>query len=110
MLKHFQDYTSVVRKVAKFYGKNYTEDELKKLENYLCFSNMKNIKSLNFEGFVDKLRDDQKCSTAQSEFIRKGEAGGYRNEMSEETVKKFDDWSREMKKKLNLTYDDSIPY
>lgn len=106
----FQDYMLIVRKVADFYGKNYSDDELKNLESYLTFSNMKNVKSLNLEEYYQKMQEVQKRSVSKNEFLRKGETGGYRSEMSEETIKKFDDWSREMKKKLNLTDDERIPY
>lgn len=105
-----KDYTLIVRKVADFYGKNYSDDELKNLESYLTFSNMKNVKSLNLEEYYQKMQEVQKRSVSKNEFLRKGETGGYRSEMSEETIKKFDDWSREMKKKLNLTDDERIPY
>lgn len=100
----------VLRKAADFFGKNYTDYELKKLETYLSLSNVNTIKAPNFKGRAEQTQDLHKRSESNSDSIRKGMDRRYGNEVSEETRKKFDDWSSAMKNKLNLTGDKNIPY
>ncbi len=52
---------------------------------------MTNMKA-NFE-FMDTTSKKQE----KSDFIRKGVVGGYKNEMSEEFIKKFDDLMGDLK-------------
>lgn len=36
-------------------------------------------------------------------FCRKGQVGGYRDDISEEYIQRFDEWTAKKKKELNLS-------
>ncbi|XP_031628691.1 sulfotransferase 1 family member D1-like [Contarinia nasturtii] len=66
-----------VKKIAKFLESKYGEDELKQLTEYASFGNMQKL-------HIPK-NDYQ--------FFRKGKAGGFFDEMTENYIKKFDEWT-----------------
>lgn len=84
-------------------GKVLTEEQVQQLVNHLSFESMKNNKSVNYEGFLEmhkkhKLIEDEGC------FIRSGSVGGYKEEMSEELINKFDLWIKLNAPKDGLGY------
>ncbi|XP_031617061.1 sulfotransferase 1 family member D1-like [Contarinia nasturtii] len=80
------DRFAAVKKIAKFLECTYGEEELKELMEYTSIENMRKLYTKPMNGF---------------QFFRKGKAGGFVDEMSEEYIKKFDEWTAE-----NLKYSD----
>lgn len=64
----FQDLPATVRRVADFYGKTLSEEQIDKLAQHLHFDNFKKNKTVNMEDMKEAgvFRSD-------GDFIRKGE-------------------------------------
>lgn len=45
----FQDLPTYVRRVAKFFGKEYSDEEIDRLCNHLSIESFKNNKSVNYD-------------------------------------------------------------
>lgn len=63
-----QDLKDTARKVEKFYGKSYSEEQLEQLCDYLRFDNFKNNPSVD----VEELRKIGFFDEKKKNFIRKG--------------------------------------
>ncbi len=84
-----KDLDSVIQKTMRFLGKDYPEEKLDQLKEHLSFENMKKNPYVNHSEQLSK--PDVEDRTI---FMRKGKAG-YKEEMSEEYIKKFDEWIQE---------------
>ncbi|XP_017782123.1 PREDICTED: sulfotransferase family cytosolic 1B member 1-like [Nicrophorus vespilloides] len=99
-----KDLGKSVLQVAEFLGVDLSEDQVEKLKEHLSFESMKNNKAVNHTEFIDYVRTaNPKCSGG--EFIRKGKAGGYKEEMDEEVVKIFDEWIEANLSNTKLRFD-----
>ncbi len=87
-----KDLESVIRKTMRFLGKDYPSEKLDQLEEHLSFENMKKNPYTNQSDMLDLSESTIEDRTI---FMRKGKAGGYKEEMSEEYIKKFDRWIEE---------------
>lgn len=76
-----------VKRVMKFLGKTFSQPDIDKLCEYLSFDSMKSNPSCNFE-VLNKTNDEK------FQFIRKGEAGAYKKELSNEQNEKFDAYAK----------------
>ncbi|KAF5289177.1 hypothetical protein FQR65_LT02067 [Abscondita terminalis] len=76
---------SVVREVTTFLGKTLTENNLKKLCDYLSFDNLKNCKSFNMEEVVKSKNDKMNINP----FVRSGKIGDHKNMMSDDITQVF---------------------
>ncbi|KAF2892847.1 hypothetical protein ILUMI_13326 [Ignelater luminosus] len=81
----------VIKKVAKFLEKELEEEQIELLTKHLSFESMKNNRAVNVESFVEKLRERNLC-VEDGAFMRSGVVGKYKEELSPETIKKFDEW------------------
>ncbi|KAF2892848.1 hypothetical protein ILUMI_13327 [Ignelater luminosus] len=84
---------AVIKRAAKFLEKQLTEEQIKLLTQHLSFESMKNNKAVNIEDFVDKLKKSN-FPMEDGAFIRSGIVGKYKEELSPETIKRFDGWIR----------------
>uniref|UniRef100_A0A8W7PIU2 Sulfotransferase domain-containing protein n=1 Tax=Anopheles coluzzii TaxID=1518534 RepID=A0A8W7PIU2_ANOCL len=84
-MKHYLP--SVVRKVCEFFGKTYSKPELELLYQHLSFKSMRDNPTVNY-----KSRDPTKKG---EQFIRKGEAEGWKKEMTPEQIQLLDEWTKE---------------
>jgi hypothetical protein len=90
-----RDLKNEILKVMKFLGKNFTDEQIDQLCVHLDFNSMKKNPSVNLEenlaqtrkSFDDKIDDEDYC------FIRKGQIGSYKEEMSAELNAKFDEYA-----------------
>jgi len=88
-----------VRNVAKFLDKSLTEDEVTKLVGYLDIKNMKKNPAVNH------LDRNQSGAFLEGEsFIRKGRAGGWREDFTEEMSAEMDKWLEEKTKGWNVGF------
>jgi NAD/NADP transhydrogenase alpha subunit len=56
---------------------------------------MKKNAYVNKSDWLEDFTKKNEDVTDQTVFMRKGKAGGYKEEMSEEYIKKFDEWIQE---------------
>uniref|UniRef100_A0A182TH45 Sulfotransferase domain-containing protein n=1 Tax=Anopheles melas TaxID=34690 RepID=A0A182TH45_9DIPT len=78
---------SVVRKVCQFFGKAYSKAELELLYQHLSFKSMRDNPAVNFE--------NPKGPTKGEPFMRKGEADGWKKELTPEQIHMLDEWTKE---------------
>uniref|UniRef100_A0A1B0DMR6 Sulfotransferase domain-containing protein n=1 Tax=Phlebotomus papatasi TaxID=29031 RepID=A0A1B0DMR6_PHLPP len=89
-----KDLQAVIRKMMKFFGKEYSDEQVQQLADHLSFSKFSKNPSVNLknmlktiETFVEKkMKDQDYC------FVRRGECGSYRDEMSPELITKYNSW------------------
>ncbi|XP_015512976.2 luciferin sulfotransferase-like [Neodiprion lecontei] len=89
-----RDLPSVIKRTAKFLGKNLTTDQESALIQHLSFDSMKVNPAVNNEevtAVMQKLNPSEK----KGEFIRRGTTKQWITEMTPEIVQQFDDWTRE---------------
>lgn len=84
-----KDLQSVIKRTAEFMGITVKEADEKALLEHLSFASMKKNPSVNFE---DIIRNMNKCPD-QNGFIRRGESGVWKKELSPEMSRKFDAWA-----------------
>ncbi|XP_014205449.1 sulfotransferase 1C4-like [Copidosoma floridanum] len=92
------DLPSVIRKTANFLGKSLTDQKVRELEDHLSFASMKKNPALNLNHVAGIINEKKMFGTnfkAEGDFLRKGLVGQWKTEMSEELIKKFDDWTEE---------------
>lgn len=96
------DAFATIKKISGFLECKYTDEQLKKLTEYISFDNMKKNKAVNREEDVIRMENLHAKKRFDNEytFLRKGKVGGYLDELSNEQIKKLDDWAE---KTLNGT-------
>jgi len=88
------DLPSVIRKVARFLDKIITDAQIEQLTKHLSFESMKNNQAVNAEDSLS-FRKEKNLTIGDGAFLREGRVGQYKEELSDETVKKFDAWIKE---------------
>ncbi|XP_049544061.1 luciferin sulfotransferase-like [Anopheles darlingi] len=91
---HFEDMKldmkSVLRRVCKYFGKSYTDDQLSELERHLSFDVMKNNKSANNSCVLELVEGLSGKKVEDFQFMRKGKIGSHQEELSGEYVSRLD--------------------
>lgn len=91
------DLPAVLHKVADFLGKKLTDEDVEKLKHHLSIEEMRQNKAVNYEEMKDYLKSVGQ-EVGSEGFIRTGKSGGWKETMSAETAKKFEEWtSRKIK-------------
>ncbi|XP_055676908.1 sulfotransferase 1B1-like [Lutzomyia longipalpis] len=95
-----RDMPAVIEKTAEFLGKSLNKKQIQDLTEHLSFEKMSKNQSVDL---ILELKDVQKSLNIGKHddnfrFIRKGQIGSYRDDMSPEFIEKFDNW---LKEKLN---------
>ncbi|XP_068629343.1 sulfotransferase 1C4-like [Battus philenor] len=95
-----KDLRAAIKRVADFFGKSFTSEQIEKLCEHLSIENFKNNKSVNYD--VMKvvgvfIQDGQS-------FIRKGKAGGWRDYFDEEMTQEADRWMEENLRNTDLRF------
>ncbi|KRT80645.1 hypothetical protein AMK59_5912 [Oryctes borbonicus] len=100
-----KDLPSVIRKVAKFLDKEIRDDQMEKLTKHLSFEEMKKNAAVNFEGHVSCIKECMGSDyTATGSFMRAGQAGNYKAEMTKEMIDIMDKWIEENTAGTGLTF------
>ncbi|XP_070495897.1 sulfotransferase 1B1-like [Chironomus tepperi] len=83
-----------VKKTMKFLDKDYSQDEIDKLCKHLSFESIKDNKMVNKEVEIQKLMEASGRDPASKEFsfVRKGQVGGYKKELSAEENEMLDEY------------------
>ncbi|XP_072943493.1 sulfotransferase 1C4-like [Epargyreus clarus] len=92
-----KDLPGVARRLAKFFGKEYSEEQFEALYNHLKFDNFKNNKSVN-------MAEWQEIGVMKGPFIRKGKTGGWRDHFDEEMMQQADRWIEENLRDTDLHF------
>eukprot|EP00112_Aurelia_sp_Birch-Aquarium-sp1_P019643 Seg4902.2 transcript_id=Seg4902.2/GoldUCD/mRNA.D3Y31 product="Sulfotransferase 1C4" protein_id=Seg4902.2/GoldUCD/D3Y31 len=79
-----KDQASSVRKVAKFLGKDLSDEQVEILVEHLSFKKMKENRAVNGEDMRGK------AFAMKGDFIRKGQVGDWKNYLTDEMNKKMD--------------------
>ncbi|XP_053664882.1 luciferin sulfotransferase-like [Anopheles marshallii] len=83
-----RDLPEVVRKVCQFFGKSYSDQQLKELYEHLSFKSMRENKACNYEDANQPREEGER-------FIRKGEMESWKQELTKEQIEILDQWTIE---------------
>jgi len=88
-----KDTFETVKRVSEFLECSYSDEQLQQVIEHVSFKKMREKVSLD---------NDPVGSRADFKFCRKGKVGGYRDEMTEDEIRFFDEWTTKKKHELNL--------
>ncbi|KAL4708479.1 hypothetical protein ACJJTC_014087 [Scirpophaga incertulas] len=100
-----RDLPSVVRRTATFLNKELTDDQVAKLCDHLSFKNMKNNRAVNLEAILERSFGKSYLEQTNLRFIRKGEIGDWKNYMSEDLSRRFDEWAEKNIQGTGLSFE-----
>ncbi|XP_053689472.1 luciferin sulfotransferase-like [Sabethes cyaneus] len=87
-----RDLPEVLSRVCQFFGKNYSEEQLSELCHHLSFDQMKKNPATNNVEMVASAMQMNGRGGEKFEFIRKGQVGDHKNELSDDFIERFDDY------------------
>jgi len=95
-----------LKKVMKFMGKDYSQDEIDKLCAHLSFDSMKNNKMVNKEDHMKHLMNivGNEYNPEKYTFIRQGKVGEYKKELTQEAIKKLDEYAKKAEFEINYQF------
>lgn len=94
-----KNFPKAIKKVAKFLGKTYTDEQVEKVAEYLHIKNVKNNPMINGE----ELKDAGVIVKAGN-FVRKGGSGGWKDIFSAELNDRADKWIEANLKDTDLRF------
>lgn len=95
----------MIKKTAQFMEKDITEEQIDKLAEHLSFDSMKNNPAVNLQPLMDLKKGKDFYKRTGKSFIRKGQVGTWKECMSPELIKRFDDWIEENSQGTGLNFD-----
>ena len=98
-----QKQTEIIKKTAKFLNKNVTNEQIEQLKEHLKFSKMAANPAVNLEQFIVPKNGTK--NDPNIKFIRKGQIGDWKNYMSEDLERKFDEWIEKHFKGTEFQFD-----
>ncbi|XP_070495916.1 luciferin sulfotransferase-like [Chironomus tepperi] len=86
-----------VKKAMKFLGKSYSQEEIDKLCKHLSFESIRDNKMINKSEEVKNVKESfgEKYDENEYSFIRKGQVGGYKDEMTAEENEMIDEYVKQ---------------
>ncbi|KAJ9573815.1 hypothetical protein L9F63_008797 [Diploptera punctata] len=92
-----KDLPGVVKRTADFLGRSLTSEQLENLCEHLSFKSMKDNKAVSHE---DEMHHREEKQAVQLKgkvypFMRKGEVGSWKSDLSPEVAEKVDNWTKE---------------
>ncbi|KAB7497527.1 Sulfotransferase 1C2 [Armadillidium nasatum] len=94
-----QNLRGMIKKVAKFLGKELSEEYIDKLENHLSFENMKTNAAVNNESTFSAIE----CRK-DIRFMRNGKVGDWKCHLNESQVKQINKWIEDNLKDSDFPY------
>ncbi|XP_045491378.1 sulfotransferase 1C4-like [Colias croceus] len=82
-----KDLPAAVRRVMEFFGKKFSDEQVKRLIDHLSIESFKNNPSVNYD-----VMKELGIMVGAKEFIRKGKAGGWRDYFDEEMTLQAEKW------------------
>ncbi|XP_059218521.1 estrogen sulfotransferase Ste2-like [Stomoxys calcitrans] len=99
----------VITDVCQFLNKTIDEKTMAKMLKHLSFEEMKtNPKTHHVWEFEQIQKTFNGSKTTDLNFIRKGKVNGYREELTEETIKRLDKWMDEHLESYNVTFNELL--
>lgn len=91
-----RDFDGEMKKIANFLKKPFTQDQIDFACDYLSFDKMKANPKINREDKGDDFKDKKgiKDNSEDFTFIRKGKVGSYKEELTEDQMKKLEKFSK----------------
>uniref|UniRef100_A0A023F9A7 Putative sulfotransferase n=1 Tax=Triatoma infestans TaxID=30076 RepID=A0A023F9A7_TRIIF len=99
-----KDQRGIIKRTAKFFGKELTDEQVDMLEEHLSFKNMQSNPALNLEGLLKLRNGPEFKQEGDQNFIRKGKIGDWKNYMTEEISEKFDKWIEQNRQGTDLYF------
>lgn len=87
------DLPSVIRKVAKFLDKDYSEEQVATLAKHLSFDSMKNNPAVNYESVIETNKK-YGLTDAKGNFMRSGKVGDSKTHLTAEQLEEINQWSK----------------
>lgn len=81
-----------IKRIAAFLGKSISDEQMILMKDHLKFDSMKGNDACNNKGFMERMNKITNSDKKPEGFIRKGKVGNFKEEMSAEFIKKFDEW------------------
>uniref|UniRef100_A0A0A1X0U6 Amine sulfotransferase n=1 Tax=Zeugodacus cucurbitae TaxID=28588 RepID=A0A0A1X0U6_ZEUCU len=81
----------VIEDICKFLNKTISEAQMQQMLQHLSFEEMKKNPKLNHHWEFEQLRAKFKTEYEDNNFVRRGKAGGYKDELSADIIAKLDD-------------------
>lgn len=107
-LVRFEDLKENIRgtvtELVSFLEKSLTDSQLEHLLEHLNFKNMKNNPLVNMDEMVTANKKMYGLEQSEFSFIRKGKVGSYKEEMSEEFVKLFDNKTNQQFQEFDIKW------
>lgn len=99
-----KDLNEEVKKVMTFLGKQFTQEQIDKLCDHLSVDSMRKNPATNLNAFVDIVKSKYD-KVEDFQFIRSGQIGSYKKELTEEENIKFDEFANHPEfKKYGFSY------
>ncbi|KAL7013349.1 hypothetical protein ACKWTF_015344 [Chironomus riparius] len=89
------DKPNVTRKLAEFLGKPISDENLDQLLDHCKFEKMRENKATNMIKYMELFNQLSNHDRPVDSFVRKGIVGDHKNQMSEATIKRFNEWMAE---------------
>lgn len=96
------DQLSAIKKTADFLGKNISDEQAIELAKHLEFSKMAANPAINLEAIIPQNKDPD------TNFIRKGKVGDWRNYINDDLSNRFDEWIEKNTKNTDLKFSFSL--
>ena len=87
-----RDLPSVIKIVANFLDKDFSETDISELANHLSFKNMKQNDAVNKEDVLETMR--KITGAEKGSFMRKGDTGDWRNHLTQTQVEMMMSWEK----------------
>nr|XP_034840366.1 uncharacterized protein LOC117996417 [Maniola hyperantus] len=94
-----KDLAGAIRRVASFYGKALSEEQINRLVDHLDIDNFRKNKSVNMQELKEL-----GIFTSDGDFIRKGKSGGWRDHFDAEMTAQADEWIAEHLRDTDLRF------
>ncbi|KAI5715415.1 hypothetical protein M8J77_015580 [Diaphorina citri] len=100
-----KDQKGAILQTAQFLGKQISDDNIAALIDHLSFNKMRDNPATNLEPILQKMDKPAEKRNSEDTFLRKGVVGDYKNQMSPELIRKFDDFVSEGLAGSGLSFD-----
>ncbi|XP_004533502.1 amine sulfotransferase [Ceratitis capitata] len=81
----------VIEDICKFLNKTITEQQMEQMLKHLSFEEMKKNPKLNHHWEFEQIRAKHQTEHENHNFVRRGKAGGYKDELSSDIIAKMDE-------------------
>lgn len=85
-----------IRKIAAFYGRSYSDEQIAKLADHLNINKFRKNKMVNVPSGGENMKTNM--------FIRQGTVGGWRKHFTPEIEAKFNEWIANNTKDTDLVF------